>query len=117
MRSSALLLALASLVAATPFSYPLANGFPKLNSTAFQEVFKLAGGNTPNEAPPTSLKLNGAQALQLIAVNELFEVAYFTELLSNITTGVTGYKTVARNRYIIDTLTAVVNVYFSPPLN
>ena len=114
MLLSAILLTSATLAAAAPFSYPLANGFPNLNSTAMQEVYKFAGGTLPNGALPTSLKSNSVQALQLIAANELFEVAYFTELLSNITSGVAGYEA-GKDSYIIDTLTAVINVRSSRP--
>ncbi|KAL2069402.1 hypothetical protein VTL71DRAFT_14081 [Oculimacula yallundae] len=95
----------ASVAAAAPFSFPLANGFPNLNATAMQEVFKLAGGTLPNGALPSSLKAPGIQALQLIAANELFEVAYFSELVHNITTGVPGYKC---GQKALDSLQAVV---------
>ncbi|KAK0120252.1 hypothetical protein ONS95_011658 [Cadophora gregata] len=95
----------ASLAAAAPFSFPLPNGFPNLNSTALQEVFKVAGGTTPNSGAPTSLTAGAVQALQLIAANEIFEVAYFTELVHNITSGVPGYKC---GRTALETLKAVV---------
>lgn len=101
--------AVASLAAAAPFSFPLPNGFPNLNATAMQEVFKLAGGTLPNGALPSSLKAGGIQALQLIAANEIFEVAYFTELLANVTNDVPGYS-VENKDYVVRTLTAVVNV-------
>ena len=109
MRFSSILtaVALANVASSAPFSYPLANGFPKINITTLDEIFKLAGGTTPNIPPPTSLKKGGAQALQLIAANELFEIAFFTELLHNITSGVPGYRS---DSYVIDSLTAVVNV-------
>lgn len=109
MRSTSILLVSAAMAVAVPFSYPLPNGFPNLNSTALQEVYKLAGGTLPNGALPNTLKQSGVQALQLIAANELFEVAYFTELLHNITSKVSGYHE-GHDKYIIDTLTAVVNV-------
>ena len=97
----------ASLAAAAPFSFPLPNGFPNLNATAMQQVFKLAGGTLPNGGLPSSLKAGGVQALQLIAANEIFEVAYFTELVNNITTGVSGYKC---GRNALESLQAVVAV-------
>jgi hypothetical protein len=58
-----------------------------------EKIFKLAGGTTPNVSPPTSLKDGGVQTLQLIAANELLEIAFFTKLLRNITSHVTGYET------------------------
>lgn len=99
-----------SLTAAAPFSFPLANGFPKLNATAMAAVYKLAGGTLPNGALPTTLKDSGAQTLQLIAANEIFEVAYFSELLANVTNDVTGYDLGADKDYVVKTLTAVVAV-------
>ena len=102
----ALTTAAAQLAAAAPFSFPLANGFPKLNSTAMQQVYKLAGGTLPNGALPSSLKAGGIQALQLIAANELFEVAYFTDLLQNVTDNVPGYQ-VEDYDYVVATLTAI----------
>lgn len=101
--------AVAGIVTAAPFSYPLPNGFPNLNSTALQEVFKLAGGTLPNGPLPATLKAGGIQALQLIAANEEFEVAYFTELLANVTNEVPGYS-VWNKDYVVQTLTAVQNV-------
>ena len=100
---------LATVIAAAPFIYPLANGFPKVNMTTLEETFKLAGGTTPNVSPPATLTNSGVQTLQLIAANELFEIAYFTELLHNISSGVPGYRA---DQYIIDSLTAIVNVIF-----
>jgi hypothetical protein len=102
-------LATATLAAAAPFSFPLANGFPKLNSTASAEVYKLAGGPPPNSVVPTTLQPAGIQTLQLIAANELFEVAFFTELLSNISNNVPGYD-IPDKDYVVRMLTAVVNV-------
>jgi hypothetical protein len=98
----------ANLAAAAPFSFPLANGFPNLNSTAMAEVYKLAGGTLPNGALPTKLTPAAVQTLQLIAANEIFETAYFTELISNITNKVPGYE--SADEYALKTLTAVVNV-------
>lgn len=110
MRCLSLILS-ASLAAAAPFSFSLANGFPNLNSTAMAEVYKLAGGTLPNGALPSSLTAGGTQALQLIAANEEFEVAYFSELLANVTNSVPGdgYD-IADKDYVIKTLTAVLNV-------
>ncbi|GAB7352301.1 hypothetical protein MBLNU459_g2754t1 [Dothideomycetes sp. NU459] len=95
------------LAAAAPFSFPLANGFPNLNSSAIAAVYKLAGGTLPNGALPKTIKASGVQTLQLIAANEIFEVAFFTELLSNITSGVAGYEA-GNTDYIMNTLQAVV---------
>lgn len=84
-------LALASLgAAAAPF--PLSNGFPDLNDTALAEVNQEAFGTLSNGSVPAALgndeSLNN---FRLINFNEEFEVAFFSELLSNITNGVEGF--------------------------
>ena len=77
-------------------------------------IEKEAQGTLPNGPLPTVLKSTGVTTLQLLALNELFEVAYFTELLANVTNSVPGYdpKSIAPldKKYVVDTLTAVVNV-------
>lgn len=46
--------------------------------------------------------------MQLIALNELFEVAYFTELVYNLTNKVEGYDLGHNHEYVLDALTAIV---------
>jgi len=105
-----LTLVMASVALAAPFNpFPLANGFPNLNTTAQQKVFRIAGGSLPDGPLPTSLTPAGSQTLQLIALNELFEVAYFTQLLSNITNGVDGYED-GDDTEIINALEVIINV-------
>ena len=101
----------ASIAAAGPINpFPLANGFPNpLNTSALQQVFKLAGGTIPNGPSPTNISAAGIKTLQLIAANELFEVAYFTQLLANITNNVTQYSD-GDKTFIKDSLTAIINV-------
>lgn len=72
----------------------------------------MAGGGLPNTALPSTLTASAVQALQLIAANELFEVAYFTELITNITTNIQGYECEPR---VLDSLKAIVNVVL--PIN
>ena len=109
------LLALSASVTAAPFNpFPLPDGFPNPSPTQLAEIETLAQGTLPNGPLPTSLKSTGVTTLQLIALNEIFEVAYFTSLLSNVTNNVTGYDAAAiapvDYTYVVDTLTAVVNV-------
>jgi hypothetical protein len=77
-----------------PFSFPLANGFPNisLGSDALIEIQKQAHGTLPNGPLPAEISDNSATVWQLIAFNELFEVAYFSNLIENITNGVSGYE-------------------------
>ena len=104
----------ASGVAATPFKFPLPDGFPNPSPAQLAVIEKEAQGSLPNGPLPTILKSTGVTTLQLLALNEIFEVAYFTELLANVTNNVTGYdaKSIAplEKKYVVDTLTAVVNV-------
>lgn len=84
-----LLLAFVGLAAAAPFK--LNNGFPNPSPSALAEIQKEAGGTLPNTPLPTSLKADAIQSLQVIAVNEIFETAYFSSLLHNVTNNVHGY--------------------------
>ncbi|MCJ1381873.1 hypothetical protein MMC17_004985 [Xylographa soralifera] len=113
MRSTsiALLSAIAGVVVAAPYGpFPLQDGFPSPSPAQLKEIETLAGGSLPNGPLPTTLQPGAVTALQLIALNEIFEVAYFTDLVSNITTNVTGYDLAGYNRtFVIEALTAVAN--------
>jgi hypothetical protein len=106
--------AAAASVAAAPFKFPLSDGFPSPDPAQLAEIEKEAQGSLPNSPLPTSLKGTGVTTLQLLALNEIFEVAYFTELIANITNNVTGYDAAALApldyTYVLKSLTAVVNV-------
>ena len=71
----------------TPFRFPLSNGFPNITSNAaYAAIEKQAGGPLPNSSSKTSkLSETSAHALSAVSVNELFEVAFFTQLLENVT--------------------------------
>lgn len=91
--TSAKLLAVgAACAAAAPFSFPLANGFPDPSNTTVAEIQRTAGGTLSNNGPPTGLNAETVNSFGLIAFNEIFEVAFFTELVSNITQGVEHYR-------------------------
>lgn len=101
-------------VTATPFKFPLPDGFPSPNPAQLAVIEKEAQGTLPDGPLPTILKSTGITTLQLLALNEIFEVAYFTELLANVTNNVTGYDAASiaplDKKYVMDSLTAVVNV-------
>ena len=76
---------LSTVVSAAPFTFPLANSLPNITNPSKQLTIieDKAHGSLPNEAPPSSIQANTLTSLQLVAFNELFEVAFFTELISN----------------------------------
>lgn len=84
---------LATVASASPFSFPLSNSFPKVAnpSDTLTNIELLAQGSLPNGGPPPTPASDSLTSLSFIAFNELLEVAFFTQLLSNITTNVTGY--------------------------
>lgn len=100
-------LLLAGAAAAAPFSLP--NGFPNPSPSALKQIQLEAGGTLPNTALPTDLKADAIQALQIIAVNEIFETAYFSSLLDNVTNGVSGYTDFGgmEKDYVVKSLTAI----------
>ncbi|KAF3017098.1 hypothetical protein E8E14_008244 [Neopestalotiopsis sp. 37M] len=76
------------------FSFPLPDGFPNIdgNSSALQAIQAQAHGTLPNGPLPSSITDVSAIIWSLIAFNELFEVAYFSSLINNITDKVHGYE-------------------------
>lgn len=102
---------LPALVSAAPFSFPLANGFPNVANPSDQltAIQNKAHGSLPNGGPPASITPNTLTSLQLVAFNELAEVAFFTELISNVTNNVEGYRIQdgPSRKFILDNLIAV----------
>lgn len=100
----------ANIKGGNPFSFPLPNGFPSSLSdpNVKQQVSIAAHGIEPNGGAPT-LKPDDVTSFQLIAFNELFEVAYFTDLLYNVTNNVAGYQfqDQGTRQTIINALTAI----------
>ncbi|KAI1625325.1 hypothetical protein EDD37DRAFT_382702 [Exophiala viscosa] len=94
-----------------PFKFPLANGFPNVQnpSSALTQIEDAAHGTLPNGAPPPSINPDDLLSQRLIAFNELWEVAFFTELLANVTNNVAGYQFQDQNQRqsVITALTAI----------
>ncbi|KAL9090891.1 MAG: hypothetical protein Q9165_005099 [Trypethelium subeluteriae] len=112
-----------SLVASAPpvprpdsYKFPFASNFPAPNQAAINDIEEQAQGTLPvapaNPPPATPVSDEGLKNLRLIAFNEIFEVAYFTELLYNVTNNNTNYQEKDFNgqskEYIIDQLTATI---------
>ncbi|KIX98443.1 uncharacterized protein Z520_05744 [Fonsecaea multimorphosa CBS 102226] len=95
-----------------PFSFPLSNGFPNIQNPSSQltAIEAQAHGLLPNgPPPPTAPAADDLTSLRLIAFNELWEVAFFTELLFNVTHNVQGYQfqDESQKQTVIDAITAV----------
>jgi hypothetical protein len=105
---------LATLTSAAPIlrrefaPFPLSNGFPNPSQEAILQIQKDGHGTLPNGPPPPALSPAGVTSLQLIALNEIFEVAFFTELILNMTNKAKGYDMGHRHESILDTLNAIV---------
>lgn len=91
-----------------PFKFPLSNGFPNIEvpSSQLTAIEKQAHGTLPNGALPSSIADATATNFQLIAFNEIFEVAYFTSLLKNITSGEFAVDATTKN-FVIEVISAV----------
>lgn len=93
MRLSTLaLLAGAPLVIASPFKFPLRNGFPFPHDSALEKLFTRAGGNFTNMPLAPKFNDDSLTSWKLQAFNEFMEVAFFTQLIANITERVAGYE-------------------------
>tara|TARA_R110002003_G_scaffold154_5_gene13671 strand:+ start:3432 stop:4421 length:990 start_codon:yes stop_codon:yes gene_type:complete len=88
--------------------FPLANGFPNPSQDQTLQIQIEGHGTLPNGPPPPTLSPEGVTNLQLIALNELFEVAYFTELVYNVTNKVKGYDLGYGHEYVLDSLKSIV---------
>ncbi|OCK81590.1 late sexual development protein [Lepidopterella palustris CBS 459.81] len=107
-----------SLVSAAPVAkrdgfpggavFPLADGFPTPNTDQLNTIQKQAFGTLPNGPPPATISTDGLTNLKLIALNEVFEVAFFTELVYNLTNKLPGYDLDYAHDFVTDTLKAVI---------
>lgn len=91
------------------FRYPLSNDFPTPSADQLKATNSAAQGTLSNNTPPANISSNGLTNLQFVAFNELFEVAFFTDLLKNVTNNVEGYTDFQgyEREYIIDALITV----------
>ncbi|KAJ5939772.1 hypothetical protein N7466_002906 [Penicillium verhagenii] len=96
--STIALLGVASSVFAAPakvgraIQKELPDGLPYPSPSELSLIEQSARGTLPNGPPPPVISNKGITNLKLIAFNELFEVAFFHELLTNITENVDGYR-------------------------
>ncbi|KAF2266501.1 hypothetical protein CC78DRAFT_531614 [Lojkania enalia] len=88
--------------------FPLPDGFPNPSDAQVIQIQQAAFGTLPNGPPPSNISTDGLTNLKLIALNELFEVAFFNELVQNVTNRVHGYDLRAGHEYALATLKAVV---------
>jgi hypothetical protein len=102
-------------VRAEPFSFPLSNGFPFPNETALEELFTRAGGNFTNAPLAPRFDDDSLTSWKLQAFNEFMEVAFFTQLIANITDGVAGYELDSSMRdYVLSSLETIQAVRLLP---
>lgn len=73
------------------FRFPLSNDFPNPDQKEVDDIQEIAGGTLPNGGGGDPPSADALTSLRLIAFNELFEVAFFTDLIKNITGNVPGY--------------------------
>ncbi|PYH98027.1 LsdA family protein [Aspergillus ellipticus CBS 707.79] len=89
---------------------PLPDGMPNPDAEQLQQIQHRAHGSLPNSPLPSTISDKGITNLQLIAFNELFEVAFFNELLLNVTLNIPGYMILNKidRAFAIETLTAIL---------
>jgi len=83
----------AGLASAAPFSFPLPNGFPEnQDPVVMKQTAAIAHGTLSNAPLPATINDDTLTSFKAIAFNEIFEVAFFTDLINNITNKVPGYE-------------------------
>ena len=107
----------AALAAKRDYSnvFPLTDGFLNPSTAQLQNIENRAFGTLLNAPPLGTISMDGFTNLKLIALNELFEVVFFIELVTNLTNKVSGYDLSYGYNYVLQTLKAVLTV--SPPSN
>jgi hypothetical protein len=122
MRSLLLKAALFGGAFATPISISqvVTDGFPTPNQEQTQQIEANSLGTLPNgPAPPAgAIPADGITNLQLINLNENSEVAFFGQLIQNVTNNVAGYQITnpLERNFVLQTLKAVLAVS-CPSLN
>lgn len=113
----AILLGVAYLAFAAPFSnvsthHPLPDGMPNPSPSELETIEMNSHGTLPNGPPPPGISEGGIINLKLIAFNELFEVAFFHQLIKNITDKVSGYRFTDEEDYdfVLDGLQVILAV-------
>jgi hypothetical protein len=112
-------------VAYLTFAAPLANhtfhkilpdGLPTPSPSELEVIEDHAHGTLPNGAPPSGVSEAGLTNLKLVAFNELLEVAFFQELIANITDKVLGYRFSNEDDYdfVLNGLKVILAVCHSP---
>lgn len=113
MRFFSSIVALSGVAAAAPFRLP--NGFPNPSAAELVKIQRKAGGFLPPGPLPSSLKADAIGDFSVIAINEIFEVAYFSNLIHNITHDVPGYQLHGEEKeYFVKALRQIRAVRFSP---
>ncbi|EAW12899.1 putative sexual development protein (LsdA) [Aspergillus clavatus NRRL 1] len=101
-----------ALLFARPFIHaaPLPDGMPNPTPGQIRDIELRAHGTLPNTPLPNNISQEGIVNLQLIAFNELFEVAFFNDLLLNVTNNVPGFQIPqgARRDMVNRSLTAIL---------
>ncbi|KAI9928426.1 hypothetical protein ASPWEDRAFT_170576 [Aspergillus wentii DTO 134E9] len=96
----------------TPHTHdiPFPDDMPNPTPAQLRAIEERAHGTLPNTPPPDKISDQGIVNLQLIAFNELFEVAFFHELLINVTGNVEGFEfsSLGDRDIVINALTAIL---------
>ncbi|KAI1837629.1 hypothetical protein DTO006G1_3107 [Penicillium roqueforti] len=110
----AALLGVASLAFAAPFpnvsAHPLPDGLPTPSPSELEVIEQNSHGTLSNAPPPVGISQGGITNLKLIAFNELFEVAFFDQLIKNITDRALGYRFADEDDYdfVLDGLKVIL---------
>lgn len=86
---------LSTIISAAPFVFdnnPFGKNFPNPDKNQISAIQTQAHGSIPNAKPPATVKPSTLTTLRFIAFNEIFEVAFYTQLIQNITNYVPGYE-------------------------
>ncbi|KAL5371038.1 hypothetical protein DPSP01_014532 [Paraphaeosphaeria sporulosa] len=92
------------------FSPYLPDGFPNPNPEQVKTIQERARGTLPQSPLPIGIGNEGITNFRLIAFNEMFEVAFFSSLIRNITNSISGYDLGDDNGSTIENLETILAV-------
>jgi hypothetical protein len=94
---------LAAPVAKRDYSnvFPLTNGFLNPNADQLEDIKNRAFGTLLNAPLLGKISTDSLTNLKLITLNKLFEVVFFTKLITNLTNKVSGYNLGDGHDYIL----------------
>ncbi|QKX61633.1 uncharacterized protein TRUGW13939_08785 [Talaromyces rugulosus] len=105
---SLILHALLFTCAACGVLFPLKDGFPDPSPLQLLSVGSHSLGTLSSGSLPATISTEGITNLQLLAFNEMVAVAFFSELVANLTEGIEGFNLLPGQDHVVPAIVATL---------